>query len=114
MRYVLKVIGYKEIVPYLCRRHRRFRFLFSRSRKQAGAGYELAFFDDLEKRHQRAREHRHDSLQLCGLQACVKHLQGAKTWTRACDTSARGSGLFRARKTRVQAGADRSCAAPIR
>ena len=27
-----------------------------------------------------------DSLQLFGLQACVKHLRGAKTWTRACDT----------------------------
>ena len=27
-----------------------------------------------------------DSLHLCDLQACVKHLRGTKTWTRNCDT----------------------------
>ena len=51
----------------------------------AGAGYELAFFDGLEKRIDALVDTGTDSLQLCGLQACVKHLRGAKTWTRACD-----------------------------
>jgi hypothetical protein len=63
VRYVLKVIGYKE----------------------TGTGYELAFFDLLEKRINTLVETGVDDLQLCSLQSCVKHLRGVKAWTRACD-----------------------------
>jgi hypothetical protein len=52
---------------------------------QAGAGYELAFFDLLEKRINALIVTGADNLRLCSLQSCVKHLRGIKTWTRACD-----------------------------
>jgi len=54
--------------------------------QEAGAGYELAFFDGLEKRINALVHARVDTLHLCDLQACVKHLQGAKMWTRTCDS----------------------------
>jgi hypothetical protein len=52
---------------------------------EAGTGYELAFFDLLEKRINRLMDTGVDNLQLCSLQTCVKHLRGVKMWTRACD-----------------------------
>ena len=52
---------------------------------QAGSGYELAFFDLLEKRLNSLIETGVDNLQLCSLQPCVKHLRCSRVWTRACD-----------------------------
>jgi len=52
---------------------------------QAGTGYELAFFDLLEKRINTLIETGVDNLQLYSLHSCVKNLRGVKTWTRACD-----------------------------
>lgn len=86
VRYVLKVIGYKEIVPYFSPAPPPISFSLVEIAEAAGAGYELAFFDGLEKRIGALIDTGTDSLQLCGLHACVKHLRGAKTWTRACDT----------------------------
>ena len=85
VRYVLKVIGYKEIIPYFSPAPPPISFSLLEIAQAAGAGYELAFFDALEKRIDALVETGADSLQLVGLQACVKHLQGAKAWTRACD-----------------------------
>jgi hypothetical protein len=53
--------------------------------QHAGAGYELAFFDLLEKRITALIATGVDNLQLCSLQSCVKHLRGVKMWTRSCD-----------------------------
>src|SRR5438093_1410520 len=53
--------------------------------EQAGTGYELAFFDLLERRINALIQTGMDNLQLCSLQPCVKHLRGVKVWTRACD-----------------------------
>jgi hypothetical protein len=39
----------------------------------------------LEKRITGLIEIGTDNLQLCSLHACVKHLRGVKSWTRACD-----------------------------
>ncbi|MGI8820085.1 MAG: hypothetical protein ACR2ID_04340 [Chthoniobacterales bacterium] len=86
VRYVLKVIGYKEIIPHFSPAPPPIAVSLFEIATAAGAGYELAFFHELEKRIQELVETGADSLQLCGLQACVKHLRGAKTWTRACDT----------------------------
>jgi hypothetical protein len=86
VRYVLKVIGYKEIVPYFVPSPPPVSFSLLEIAQEAGAGYELAFFDGLEKRISALVTARADSLHLCDLQACVKHLRGAKTWTRTCDT----------------------------
>ena len=85
VRYVLKVIGYKEIVPYFTPTPPPITISLFEIAQQAGAGYELAFFDHLEKQLNALVGIGIDSLRLCALQACVKHLQGAKTWTRGCD-----------------------------
>src|SRR4051812_3989431 len=50
VRYVLKVIGYKEIVPYFSPTPPPIAFSLLEIAHAAGAGYELAFFDGLEKR----------------------------------------------------------------
>jgi hypothetical protein len=86
VRYVLKVIGYKEIVPHFVPGPPPVSCSLLTIAQEAGAGYELAFFDGLEKRISALVNAGADSLLLCDLQACVKHLRGAKTWTRMCDT----------------------------
>ncbi len=85
VRYVLKVVGYKEIVPYFSPTPPPISFSLLEVAEAAGAGYELAFFDGLEKRIHALVRTGTDSLQLFGLQACVKHLCGARMWTRACE-----------------------------
>ncbi len=85
VRYVLKVIGYKEIVPYFAPAPPPISLSLLEIAQEAGAGYELAFFDCLEKRIGALVSIGTDSLRLFGLHACVKHLQGAKVWTRGCD-----------------------------
>jgi hypothetical protein len=85
VRYVLKVIGYKEIIPHFAPAPPPISLSLFDIAEQAGSGYELAFFDLLEKRIDTLIETGADHLQLCSLQACVKHLRGVKMWTRACD-----------------------------
>ena len=85
VRYVLRVIGYKEIVPYFTPAPPPVTISLFEIAQHAGAGYELAFFDALEKRMQALAGLGIDNLRFCALQACVKHLQGAKAWSRGCD-----------------------------
>lgn len=85
VQYVLRVIGYKEIVPHFAPAPPPISISLIDVAHQAGTGYELAFFDLLEKRINALIDTRVDNLQLCSLAACVKHLRGVKTWTRACD-----------------------------
>jgi hypothetical protein len=86
VRYVLKMIGYKEIVPHFSPAPPPIAVSLLEVAEAAGAGYELAFFDGLEKRMSALVGTGADNLHLYGLQPCVKHLRGAKAWTRACDT----------------------------
>ena len=85
VRYVLKAIGYKEIVPHFAPSPPPISISLLDIAHHAGAGYALAFFDLLEKRISSLIEIGADNLQLCSLQSCVKQLRGVKTWTRACD-----------------------------
>src|SRR5437763_488781 len=85
VRYVLKAIGYKEIVPFFEPAPPPISISLLDIAYHAGAGYELAFFDLLEKRINNLIEIGADNLQLCSLQPCVKHLRGVNTWTRSCD-----------------------------
>src|SRR6266508_3255384 len=85
VRYVLKVIGYKEIVPHFTPSPPPISISLLEIAHQAGTGYELAFFDLLEKRIHMLIETGVDNLQLYSLHSCVKNLRGVKTWTRACD-----------------------------
>jgi hypothetical protein len=86
VRYVLKVIGYKEIIPYFTPAPPPISISLLEIAHQANTGYELAFFDLLEKRINALLETGVDNLQLCSLQTCVKYLQRTKVWTRACDS----------------------------
>ena len=85
VRYVLEVIGYKEIGPHFAPSPPPISVSLVDIAHEAGAGYELAFFDLLEKRINGLIKTGADNLQLCSLQSCVKDLRGVKTWTRACD-----------------------------
>src|SRR5438552_8585574 len=84
VRYVLEAIGYKEIGPHFVPCAPPISISLVDIAHEAGAGYELAFFDLLEKRINALIETGADNLQLCSLQSCVKHLRGVKIWTRAC------------------------------
>ena len=85
VRYVLNAIGYKEIVPHFSPSPPPISVSLLDIAHRAGTGYELAFFDLLEKRINALIATNVDNLRLCSLQSCVKHLRGVKTWTRACD-----------------------------
>ena len=86
VRYVLKAIGYKEIIPYFTPAPPPISISLLEIAHQASTGYELAFFDLLEKRIHGLVETGVDNLQLSSLQACVKYLRRTKVWTRACDS----------------------------
>ena len=86
VRYVLKVIGYKEIIPHFEPAPPPISISLLDLAREAGTGYELAFFDLLEKRIDRLVETGTDTLHLVSLHACVKHLRGLKIWSRACDS----------------------------
>jgi len=86
VQYVFKAIGYKEIIPYFTPSPPPISLSLVEIANAAGSGYELAFFDLLEKRVAALLETRVDNLRFCGLQQCVKFLRGVKVWTRACDT----------------------------
>jgi hypothetical protein len=85
VQYVLKMIGYKEIIPYFAPSPPPISISLLDIAHEAATGYELAFFDLLEKRINSLIETGVDNLQLCSLQASVKYLRRAKVWTRACD-----------------------------
>src|SRR5919205_3210314 len=67
VQYVLKVIGYKEIIPHFAPAPPPISLSLVEIAEAAGAGYELAFFDGLEKRISALVETGTDSLQLVGL-----------------------------------------------
>jgi hypothetical protein len=85
VRYVLKVIGYKEIIPHFSPAPPPITVPLVDLAQQAGTGYELAFFDILEKRLQSLLDSGVENLRLCSLHSCVKQLRGVKAWTRGCD-----------------------------
>jgi hypothetical protein len=86
VRYVLKVIGYKEIIPHFTPAPPPITLALVDLAHEAGAGYELAFFDLLEKRMQTLLDTGVENFRLSSLHACVKQLHGVKVWTRSCDT----------------------------
>ena len=81
---VLQVIGYAEVALCLDALHPPFELSLSALAKEAGPGYELAFFQLLKERIQPALSDRASNLDIYGLQSCVRHLQAVKTWSRSC------------------------------
>src|SRR5213592_1057697 len=68
VRYVLRAIGYKEIVPHFTPSPPPISISLLDIARHAGTGYELAFFDLLEKQIAALVATRVDNLQLCSLQ----------------------------------------------
>ena len=85
VRYVLKVIGYKEIIPHFTPAPPPITIPLVDLARQAGSAYELGFFDLLEKRIQAMLDVGVENIRLSALHASVKHLRGVKVWTRSCD-----------------------------
>src|SRR3954467_8524566 len=85
VQYVLKAIGYKEIIPYFAPAPPPISISLVDIAHQAGSGYELAFVDLLEKGLSPRIEAGGDNLRLTALYAWVKHVRCTKVWTRACD-----------------------------
>jgi hypothetical protein len=81
---VLQAIGYAEVALSLDTLHPLFELSLSELAREAGPGYELAFFQLLRERIEPALSHRASNLDIYGLQSCVRHLQAVKTWSRNC------------------------------
>jgi hypothetical protein len=80
----LQAIGYAEVALRLDDLVPPFELSLSDLAEEAGPGYELAFFQLLTERIQPAFCDRASSLEIYGLQSCVRHLQSVKTWSREC------------------------------
>lgn len=85
VRYVLNVIGYKEIGPHFTPSPPPITISLFDLAQAAGAGYELAFFEILSRRIDALLETQVECVQFVSLNACVKHLHGARAWSRACE-----------------------------
>lgn len=85
VRYVLKVIGYKEIIPHFTPAPPPVTISLFEIAYAAGAGYELAFFDMLSRRLDLLLQTHVISVLLVALNPCVKHLRGTRVWSRSCD-----------------------------
>jgi hypothetical protein len=83
-QFALQAIGYAEVALRLELISPPFQLSLSELAEEAGPGYELAFFRLLTERIQPAFCDRASSLEIYGLQSCVRHLQSVKTWTRGC------------------------------
>src|SRR5437763_7852081 len=84
VQYVLKVIGYKEIVPHFVPDPPPVTLSLFEIAYAAGAGYELALFDMLSRRLDLLLQTHVTSVQLVALNPCVKHLRGPRAWSRSC------------------------------
>jgi hypothetical protein len=80
----LQAIGYAEVALRLEAVVPPFELSLSDLAEEAGPGHELAFFQLLKERIQPAFCDRASSLEIYGLQSCVRHLQSVKTWSRGC------------------------------
>ena len=81
---VLQAIGYAEVALCLDTLQPTFEISLNELAKEAGQGYELAFFRLLKERVQPALSDRAANLDIYGLQSCVRRLQAVKTWSRNC------------------------------
>jgi hypothetical protein len=81
---VLQAIGYSEVALHFHALDLPFELSLSDLAKEAGAGYELAFFGLLKERIQPALSNLASNLDFYGLQSCVRHLRSTKAWSRTC------------------------------
>jgi hypothetical protein len=84
MRSVLQAIGYGEIATHYQTLNPPYEISLYELANEAGPGYELAFFHLLKERIQPAFGEGASSINVHGLQPCVRYLQSTKTWSRSC------------------------------
>lgn len=83
---VLQVIGYGEIGRHFTPAPARVQVSLVELAREAGTGYELAFFEMLGRRLQELCREPGGYFELLGLEPCVKLLRAKKTWSRDCDS----------------------------
>jgi hypothetical protein len=82
---VLQVIGYAEIGRHFVPAAPRVQVSLVELAREAGTGYELAFFDKLGRRIQELCREKNSCFELLGLEPCVKLLRSRKSWSRDCE-----------------------------
>jgi hypothetical protein len=85
VRSVLQVIGYGEVGQYFEPGPPKMWISLLELAREAGTGYELAFFEQLRRRLDQLIEEKSLHFELLGLEPCVKLLRGRKVWCRECD-----------------------------
>jgi hypothetical protein len=82
---VLQVIGYAEVGRHFVPAPPRVQISLVELAREAGTGYELAFFDMLGRRIQELCREKNSCFELLGLEPCVKLLRARKCWSRDCE-----------------------------
>lgn len=82
---VLQVIGYAEVAQHFVPAAPRVQISLLDLAREAGTGYELAFFEMLGRRIQELCREKSSCFELLGLEPCVKLLRSRKSWSRDCD-----------------------------
>jgi hypothetical protein len=82
---VLQVIGYAEVGQHFVPAPQKVSISLVELARDAGSGYELAFFDQLGRRIQDLLREKNVHFELYGLESCVKVLRARKVWSRDCD-----------------------------
>jgi len=85
IRDVLQGIGYSEIGIHLALGMPGERLDLAALAREAGAGYELAFFHRLRDRLQSLIGAGTTDVDVVGLAPCVKQLRARKSWSRGCE-----------------------------
>jgi hypothetical protein len=85
VRSVLQCIGYSEVSQHFALDRPPAEISVLDLAKQAGTGYELAFFELLAQSLHFAIHRHHGQFSLCGLESAVKLLCARKAWSRGCN-----------------------------
>jgi hypothetical protein len=84
VRTVLQVTGYPEVAPHF-RLETSAAISLLEVAQSAGAGYELAFFNQLRAQMLDALRLSRDRITLVDLEPCVKQIRCRKVWSRDCE-----------------------------
>ncbi len=82
---VLQVIGYAEVGRYFAVGRPVAEVSLEALAREAGNGYELAFFERLGRQIRELVQEKTCHFELVGLEPCVKLLRARKVWSRDCD-----------------------------
>ena len=83
---VLQVIGYAEVASYFFPAPPPLKISLLELAREAGSGYELAFFEMLGRTIHGMLAENITRFELFGLERCVKQLRARKVWCRECDS----------------------------